>query len=399
MKVVISSGHGKYVRGASGYLDEVNEARKVVETVAEFFRSVGVEAMTFHDDTSTSQNQNLSTIVNYHNRQTRDYDISVHFNAYQTTSKGMGTETLYVSNTGQTLATKLSPAIARAGTFIDRGPKYRSDLYFLNNTAKPAILIETCFVDSSTDANLYRQNYEAICQAIAETISGQSVPTEPPEPIEPPVEPPPEVTGDNQVNITGDVAGDVTIYINGSMVIGHEGCEHVAHIEISKKGDVVVTVNGEEFHDWPATTEPPGGGEENEIPSNQTNIICTVFKDSSTAYPPYDGMTNTELSVALPFKFQGPRQEVRVINRTNGKEVVCKIRDVGPWLTDDPYWNTTERPLAETCYKQQKPLPRGPHKGKIPNGAGIDVSPGAEKALGFSGKANVDWDFVAPAVA
>jgi hypothetical protein len=29
--IVISSGHGKYVRGASGLLDEVDEARRVVE--------------------------------------------------------------------------------------------------------------------------------------------------------------------------------------------------------------------------------------------------------------------------------------------------------------------------------------------------------------------------------
>ena len=32
--IIISSGHGLKVRGASGILDEVDEARKVVETVA-----------------------------------------------------------------------------------------------------------------------------------------------------------------------------------------------------------------------------------------------------------------------------------------------------------------------------------------------------------------------------
>lgn len=396
MKVVISSGHGLHIRGASGYLDEVNEARKVVETVAEFFRSMGVGVQTFHDNTSTSQDQNLRTICNYHNAQTRDYDVSVHFNAYSTTSKPMGTEVFWV--TQQTLAAKVSSGIATAGTFINRGAKPGGGLYFLNNTNKPAILIEVCFVDSSTDAELYRQHYNAICQSIAEAISGQQVPTEPVEPpIEPPTEPPGEVSGDNRVDIVGQVDGDVTVYVNGSMVVGHEGCEHVVHMELSKRGDVVVTINGEEFHDYPAITEPEPG--DPEIAANCTNIICTVFKDNETAYPPFTGMNNTELSVSLPYKFQGPRQDVRIVNRTNGKEVICKIRDVGPWLTDDPYWNTQARPLAETCYMQQKPLPRGPHKGKIPNGAGIDVSPGAEKKLGFSGKTNVDWQFVGGEVA
>ena len=42
MKIVISSGHGKYVRGASGYLDEVDEARRVVEKVADDLRAKGV---------------------------------------------------------------------------------------------------------------------------------------------------------------------------------------------------------------------------------------------------------------------------------------------------------------------------------------------------------------------
>jgi N-acetylmuramoyl-L-alanine amidase len=45
--LVISSGHGSLVRGASGILDEVDEARKVVEAVAEKPRNRGAEAVTF----------------------------------------------------------------------------------------------------------------------------------------------------------------------------------------------------------------------------------------------------------------------------------------------------------------------------------------------------------------
>src|SRR5262245_34874208 len=76
-RIAISSGHGKYIRGARGdpvppQLDEVDEARKVVERVADFLRGAGVEVATFHDNTSTTQSQNLDTIVNWHNRQTRD---------------------------------------------------------------------------------------------------------------------------------------------------------------------------------------------------------------------------------------------------------------------------------------------------------------------------------------
>ena len=83
--VVISSGHGKYVRGASGVLDEVNEARKVVESVAWRLEAKGVKVKTFHDDISRTQDENLKAIVNYHNKQTRELDISVHFNAFEKT--------------------------------------------------------------------------------------------------------------------------------------------------------------------------------------------------------------------------------------------------------------------------------------------------------------------------
>jgi hypothetical protein len=166
MNIVISSGHGLHVRGASGYLDEVNEARNVVEELAADLRGINVDVTTFHDDTSTTQDENLHTIVDFHNSCQRDLDVSVHFNAYQTTSKPMGTEVLYV--TQGDLASEIAQAIAKAGRLLNRGPKKRSDLYFLNNTNEPAILIEVCFVDSSADANLYRTHFRAICQAIAD---------------------------------------------------------------------------------------------------------------------------------------------------------------------------------------------------------------------------------------
>lgn len=167
--VVISSGHGRYVRGASGVLDEVNEARRVVDDVAQRLQRQGVEVKVFHDDISRTQDENLKAIVNYHNKQDRELDISVHFNAYQDTTKPMGTECLYYSL--DDLAGEVSGAIASCG-LIDRGPKKRTDLYFLNNTDEPAILIEVCFVDSTADASIYEKNFNDICEAIADVIGG-----------------------------------------------------------------------------------------------------------------------------------------------------------------------------------------------------------------------------------
>jgi N-acetylmuramoyl-L-alanine amidase len=126
MKVVLSSGHGKFIRGAAGspmppYLDEVDQARLVVEEVATVLRSMDVDVTTFHDDSSHDQSTNLNTIVNFHNKQgPHDWDFSVHFNAYSTTSKPMGCEVLYASSTGEKMAKKIVDAICAASGLINR---------------------------------------------------------------------------------------------------------------------------------------------------------------------------------------------------------------------------------------------------------------------------------------
>lgn len=214
--VCISSGHGKYIRGAAGspvppYLDEVDEARKVTEKTAEYLRSAGLTVKTFHDNTSHDQSTNLNTIVNWHNaaaQNPHDLDVSIHFNAYQTTSKAMGVECLW--KTQEALAKSVASKIAVAGDFINRGPKYRSDLKFLNATNKPAILVEVCFVDSSEDARLYNDNFDDICLALAEAIAGKAI-DEGPRPPRPEPEPPglPEQPGDRPTVARGDVGPHV----------------------------------------------------------------------------------------------------------------------------------------------------------------------------------------------
>src|SRR5215469_15842214 len=116
-KIVLSSGHGLYVRGASGIIDEVDEARRVVEAIAEKLRGLNVDTVTYHDDVSTTQSENLERIVDFHNAQgPHDLDISVHFNAYTETPSPMGCEVLYI--TEATLADNLSSTIAAVSGLI-----------------------------------------------------------------------------------------------------------------------------------------------------------------------------------------------------------------------------------------------------------------------------------------
>jgi len=168
--IVISSGHAKKVQGAVGIINEVEEARLIVDQLAVELRDRGIKVHTFHDDTSTTQSQNLDTIVKKHNSYDRDLDVSVHFNAFQKTEKPMGTEVLYKSQ--KDLAGKVAAAIASVG-FINRGAKKRDDLAFLNGTKEPAILIEVCFVDSQADVNVYEEHFDTICAKIADVLGDE----------------------------------------------------------------------------------------------------------------------------------------------------------------------------------------------------------------------------------
>lgn len=167
-KFVISSGHGKIVGGAVGFINERAEAVKVVDRVyAILTNSYNGRGYRYHESTAQNQSQNLANIVNYHNSKDRELDVSVHFNS--ASASATGTECLYYD--AKSLSTKMSAAMAKALDIRDRGPKERKELYFLRNTTKPAILLEVCFVSNKDDAAKYKANFERLCQAIAKTIA------------------------------------------------------------------------------------------------------------------------------------------------------------------------------------------------------------------------------------
>src|SRR4030095_13442853 len=184
--IVISAGHSAKCIGAVGIIDEYTENVHVVNAVAEKLAARGVTVKKFIDTTSTTVDQNLNAIVNYHNAQTRDLDVSVHFNANEPTSKPVGTECWYVTQLD--LAAEISAAIAMASGLTDRGPKYTNDLFFLNNTRMPAVLIEVAFVDSSADVEIYRAKFDQITLATANVLGGEQVQPVPPRPDEQVVE-------------------------------------------------------------------------------------------------------------------------------------------------------------------------------------------------------------------
>lgn len=169
-QINISSGHSINCQGASDILNEVTEARRVVDRIYEMCKAMGIEVYKYHD-TSSSSSQNLANIANWHNKFKDGIDVSIHFNCYQHTSNSMGTEVCYYSQSE--LADKVSSAISKASGLKNRGGKERKGLYVLRHTNKPMILIEVCFLDSSYDVQKYQENFDNICSAIIEALTGK----------------------------------------------------------------------------------------------------------------------------------------------------------------------------------------------------------------------------------
>lgn len=167
----VHGGHNSIVPGASKYLNEVTEDRKVKNKVIELLRAAGHTVYDCTDDSGRTQSQNLSNIVAKCNAHSVDYDISIHLNA----GGGTGTEVLYypTSSKGKAMAEVMSKRVADALGLKNRGAKSRSDLYVLKRTKAPAVLVECCFVDSVTDRDKW--NVDACAKAIVEAVTGKTV--------------------------------------------------------------------------------------------------------------------------------------------------------------------------------------------------------------------------------
>ena len=164
---------------------------------------------------------------------------------------------------------------------------------------------------------------------------------------------------------------------------------HTQHVHVSVMGEKALY---DDTHPWPIeprakVIEPaqrrPGG--------RLTNITATVFGGAAEfKRSAYDNhvITDDELGVALPFHFSGTRPKVRVSNPMNGASVVCDVVDLGPWNSNDPYWESGGRPQAESGTARD---------GRRTNLAGIDLTPAAARQLGIEDKGEVEWEFVSPA--
>lgn len=181
LKINIHGGHNpasKTACGAVGLLNESTEDRLISAEIQRILQANGHTVYNCTVDNGTSQNDVLKKIVAKCNAHTVDYDISIHLNSGRNDYSGDGSQggfEVWLKNTNNgkgELAQKIRRNMSALG-FKDRGTKQTNNLYFLNHTNSPAILLEICFVDDRDDYNLYQKvGYKAIAKTIAEAITG-----------------------------------------------------------------------------------------------------------------------------------------------------------------------------------------------------------------------------------
>lgn len=177
MDITLHAGHnpdGKTACGASDYLMESTEARKLVSLIKKNLKGTKVNVVDITVNDGRSQNDVLAKLVKKANRRNVHMHVSIHFNA-STHDKGDGKTTgteAYVydkSGTAFKVATSVTHNLAKLG-FKNRGVKDGKHLYFLRKTTAPALLIEVCFVTDKDDALLYKANRAKAAKAISRAI-------------------------------------------------------------------------------------------------------------------------------------------------------------------------------------------------------------------------------------
>lgn len=167
-KVALMCGHGRSRDGswdsgcAYGSYTEAGLMLPITKAAVKYLRKYGV---TVYSDADTDNNKNMLVDVAWANAKDCDIYVSVHCDYKKAPS---GVMPLYVSAKGKKLATALNNAIKSGVGMKSRGVVRRRDLYELNATEMPAVVLETGGIAS--DLKILKSKPDTYGKAIAKGI-------------------------------------------------------------------------------------------------------------------------------------------------------------------------------------------------------------------------------------
>ena len=176
MKIAVAGGHSRGCPGASHFIDEYTEDRKVVSALIDELKKRGHTVVNCSNE-KTTQSAELAEECRLANKSGASLFIAVHFNDASVTSGKRGSECWYYtgSSKGKSYASKVAQNLANTLGLPNRGAKATKSLYVLKNTSMSTILPEVCFVDAKGDTDAYKaKGYKAVAAAIADAIGGKT---------------------------------------------------------------------------------------------------------------------------------------------------------------------------------------------------------------------------------
>jgi hypothetical protein len=168
-KVYLNPGHGDDDPGACGFgRREADDVLGVALAVGRILSSNGLE-VAYTRTTNGGADAHMANYVPQVNREGCDFFVSFHRNA-----SGAGAavyETCVYSNQGyaRAFADSMNYGMEALG-YTNRGTKIRTDLYVLNSTDMPAVLMELGFIDNGYDNSLFVNKYNEMVNLIARSI-------------------------------------------------------------------------------------------------------------------------------------------------------------------------------------------------------------------------------------
>ena len=171
MKIAIDLGHGVgQDRGASSkYIDEETIIDNVGGLVINKLKELGHTVIEVRPQQASSVSNSLVQRVQKANSNNVDLYVSIHANA----GGGKGTEVYTYHGKELQQARAVLNNLCSLG-FNNRGIK-GSNLFVVNHTNAPAMLIEVCFVDTQSDVQLYTKlGNNKIADAIVKGLVGKT---------------------------------------------------------------------------------------------------------------------------------------------------------------------------------------------------------------------------------
>lgn len=167
--IIVDAGHGGYDNGATyGGRREKDDNLRLALAVGERLQQAGFPVVYTR---TTDVYQRPIDKAQLANESNGDYFVSFHRNASPDSNTYSGVQTLVYRDTGlpAQIARSINAELEGVG-FNNLGVSIRPNLVVLKRTDMPAVLVETGFLNTDADNQMFDENFDAIADAIATGI-------------------------------------------------------------------------------------------------------------------------------------------------------------------------------------------------------------------------------------